>query len=99
MATGETNTKVKTIINISYSLQGGDDAHLLRREIRRVKDETLNEFVTVLDQTVDVGEKDDWRDALADDKDLAETSRDDYVNSINDRIEILDDQITEIDSL
>ena len=99
MATGETTTHVKTFISISYSLLGGDENHLLRRELHRIKDELLNEFVTVFDKTADVGEKDNWKDKLSDEKNRVETRRDDDFDKANDTIDILDDQINEIDTL
>jgi len=99
MATGEEVTPVKTFISVSYSLLGGDPDHLLRQEVHRVKDEDTTDFVTVSDVTEDVGEKDDYRDFLVDQRDGVEDRKVDTVDILDDQIEILDEQIDEIDAL
>jgi hypothetical protein len=99
MSTGEAATKVKTFISVSYSLLNDDPDHLLRQEVHRVKDEDTNDFVTVSDTTTDVGEKDDYSDYLQDEVERLETQKEDTVVSIDDSIEILEEQIAEIDSL
>lgn len=99
MATGENKTLVNTFIQVTYSLLGGDPNHLLRRELHRIKDDVLTDFVTVFDETTDVGEKDDYSDFLGDRKDKTVTERDDEVDRYDDQIEILTEQINEIDSL
>lgn len=98
MATGESDTLVKTLISVSYSAPGGDN-HLLRRERHRIKDETTTDIVTVFDETRDVGEKDDWLTYLTDKRDSVETFRDDNFDSSTDQIEVIDDQINEIEGL
>ena len=99
MATGEKDTSVRTFIQVTYSLDGGDPDHLLRREVHRVKDETTTDFVVVMDITVDVGEKDDWRDDLQNQSYTLENHKVDMVDNLDSQIEILDEQIAEIDLL
>ena len=94
-----TERRVSTIISISYSLIGGDTDHLFKRELHKIKDETLNKFVTVMDVTTDVGEKDDYRDLLQDESDILTDLRNDAVVTYDDSIEVIDEQIVDIDSL
>jgi hypothetical protein len=99
MAITETKTNVKTFIQVTYSLLNDDEDHLLRRELHRVKDETTNDFVVVMDVTTDVGEKDDYKDGLQDQSDALTDQRDDMVVIFDDQIELIDEQITEIEGL
>ena len=102
MATGETDTRVKTFITVSYARDGGQpepEEHLLRQEVHRVKDEDTTDFVTVRDDTIDVGENDDWVGKLNDEITRLETQKDDFVDAVDDQIELLQEQIDEIDAL
>jgi len=99
MATTEAPTEVKTFISVSYSLLDDDPDHLLRQEVHRVKDEDTTDFVTVSDETVDVGEKDDYQDGLQDELDSLEDRQADTNDRFNDEIELIQEQIDEIDSL
>ena len=96
--TTETTGRTKIFLSVSYSNPQGDD-HLLRKEVERVKDESTTDFVTVSDETVDVGEKDDWLDRLNDQKDTLETAKADSIDSFDNQIELVQDQIDEIEAL
>ena len=98
MATIEKDTRVKTLIRITYSIPVSPD-NMLRREVHSVKDEATVDFVVVQDDEVDVGEKDDWRDSLQDQLDAIETQKADSIDAFDDQIELLQDQINEIDGL
>ena len=98
MATTEADTRVKTFIQVTYSIPVSPD-NLMRRELHQVKDEGTNDFVTVQDGTVDVGEKDDWRDGLQDQLDGLETHKAGTIDALDDQIELLQEQIDEIDDL
>ena len=98
MAEIEKDTRVKTFIQVTYSIPVSPD-NLMRRELHRVKDEVTTDFVVVQDNERDVGEKDDWKDGLQDQLDALEDQKADIVNSFNDQIELLQDQINEIDGL
>ena len=98
MATSETDTRVKTFITVSYSIPDGPD-NLMRQEVHRVKDEDTNDFVTVSDETVGVGEQHDWVDGLQDQIDSLETQKADVVDTLDDEIELLQEEIDEIENL
>lgn len=98
MAITEVDTSVTTFIQITYSIPVSIE-NLIRREIHRVKDEDTVEFVIVSDTTVDVGNKDDYRDALQDNISFLETKKEDMIDTLDDQLELIQSQIDEIDSL
>ena len=98
MAITEVDTNVNTFIQVSYSVPV-NNSNLMRREVHRIKDEDTVDFVIVKDTESNVGEKDDWRNRLQDDLDDLVVQKADMIDSFDDQIELLQEQIDEIDSL
>jgi len=96
MAFIERDTRVHTIIQIGYSELAGS---LLRREVHRIKDKILNDFVTVHDVTTNVGDKEAWTESLEEQKIQVTELRDEQFESQTEQIESLQDQIDEIDEI
>ena len=85
-----------SIFKFEYTLLPDDI--LQEKAIEQVKD-LGDQFVTVAEIINIVGEKDDYKTILEDQRDQLITFRDDQTDAINDQIESLNDRITEIDAL
>ena len=96
MAITESETKVKTFIQILYE-EPADS--LIRQEIHRVKDESTSDFVTVSDVTTDVGDKQEYKEGLQEQQEQITEIRDQQNEILTEQIELLQEQIDAIDSL
>ena len=96
MAIIERDTRVNTIIQISYT-EPVDS--LLRREVHNIKDKAINEFVVVYDVTSDVGDKQAWTESLEEQKEQEIELRDKQFEAQTERIDSLQEQIDEIEAL